>query len=192
MPHGSPIRMHMCLSEADAATLEAWRRSSTIRANQKRRGRLIQWVAQGRSVTAAAVALGMSRNKAYQWIARFQAEGLAGLAERPRAPYEKKQRGTPGRKTTMVIALTPEDHAMLLAWHRSQTIGAGRARRAALLLLLAAGHPVSEVARRVGVSRRLCYKWAWRYQMEGIPGLYDRKVRVRMPVLDPHAARQRA
>lgn len=181
MPHGRPMQIRICLRKADAATLEAWSRSPTIRANQKRRGRLIQQVAQGWSVTAAAVAVGMSRNKAYHWIACFQAEGLAGLADRPRVPAAKKQRAVSGKKTALplalTMALTPEDRAILLAWWQSETIEAGRSRRAELVLLLAAGHPVSHVARRVGVSRRACYKWAQRYQDEGLRGLYDRQAR---------------
>lgn len=192
MPRGRPIQIQIRLSPADAATLEAWHDSPTIRANQKRRGRLIQQLAQGWSVTAAAVAVGISRNKAYKWVACFQAEGVAGLKGQARAPAIQRRRMPSGKPTTLLRTLTPEDHAILLTWQRSQTIAAGRARRAALLLRLAAGESVSHIARQVGLSRRNCYKWARRYQAEGLSGLYDRPRHGQKPTPTPQTALQSA
>jgi hypothetical protein len=59
-----------------------------------------------------------------------------------------------GRKTALMIALTPEERQTLLAWQRSTTITAGLARRGRIILLLADGVPLSHISTAVGINRR--------------------------------------
>jgi transposase len=78
-----------------------------------------------------------------------------------------------GKTTRVKVALTAQEHQTLLAWQRSTTLSAGQARRGRLLLLLAAGHSITEVAARVGIARRHIYKWARRFAAQGLAGLVD-------------------
>jgi transposase InsO family protein len=50
------------------------------------RRRLVSWVRDGRSVSAVARELGVSRQTAYVWLRRADEDGLEGLAERSRRP----------------------------------------------------------------------------------------------------------
>ena len=79
-----------------------------------------------------------------------------------------------GRKTSLTITLTPAERQTLLAWQRATTIAAGRARRGRLIVLVADGKPISEVAATVGISRRFIYKWVQRFQAQGVEGLIDK------------------
>src|SRR5215510_492124 len=79
-----------------------------------------------------------------------------------------------GRKTSFTIRLTPTERRTLLAWQRAATISAGRARRGRIILLVADGVPITDVAARVGMSRRHTYKWIQRFLREGLQGLADR------------------
>ena len=101
-----------------------------------------------------------------------------------------------GRKTALTIYLTPTERQTLLAWQRATTIAAGRARRARIILLVADGVPLTEVAATVGISRRFVYKWVQRFLEQGMQGLADkpgrgsRRVPRPAPVVD--APRQSA
>jgi biotin operon repressor len=79
-----------------------------------------------------------------------------------------------GRKTSLTIHLTPAQRQTLLAWQRATTISAGRARRGRIILLVADGMPISDVAARVGISRRFVYKWVQRFLANGMEGLTDK------------------
>src|SRR6266849_9723929 len=79
-----------------------------------------------------------------------------------------------GRKTSLMIRLTPAERRTLLAWQRATTISAGRARRGRIVLLLADGVPISDVAATVGISRRFVYKWVQRFLEKGVEGLTDK------------------
>lgn len=72
----------------------------------------------------------------------------------------------------MTITLSPADRATLESWQRATTMPAGRARRGRLILLVADGVPISQVARKVGLGRRHVYKWLNRFAMKGIEGLH--------------------
>ena len=78
-----------------------------------------------------------------------------------------------GRTTSLTIRLTPAERQTLQAWQRATTISAGRARRGRLILLLADGMTISDIATTVGISRRFVYKWAQRFLEKGIEGLAD-------------------
>jgi hypothetical protein len=79
-----------------------------------------------------------------------------------------------GRKTSLTIRLTPEERRTLVAWQRSTTITAGRARRGWIILLVAAQVPISDIAATVGISRRFVYKWAQRFLHARLEGLADK------------------
>ena len=84
-----------------------------------------------------------------------------------------------GRRTVFTIRLTPAERLTLLAWQRATTISAGRARRARILLLLADGVTITDIAAAVGMSRRHTYKWIQRFVQEGLAGLDEKPGRGR-------------
>src|SRR5712671_3894081 len=88
--------------------------------------------------------------------------------------FLKKSRMPRGRKTSLTIRLTPAQRQTLLAWQRATTIPAGLARRGRILLLLADGVTITDVAATVGISRRFIYKWVRRFLQEGLAGLADK------------------
>lgn len=90
-----------------------------------------------------------------------------------------------GRKTSLTIRLLAEECHMLLAWQRSTTIAAGRARRGRMVLLLADGVPISHIADTVGISRRFVYKWIKRFLQYRIDGLTDQQGRGRRQSAQP-------
>jgi len=71
-----------------------------------------------------------------------------------------------GRKTSFTIHLTPAQRQTLLAWQRSTLIPAGLARRGRIVLLLADGVTITDIAAAVGLSRRHTYKWIQRFVQE--------------------------
>ena len=79
-----------------------------------------------------------------------------------------------GRTTSLTVRLTPTERRTLLAWQRATTIPAGRARRGRIILLLADGVPITEIATTVGISRRFVYKWVQRFLEKGLEGLADK------------------
>jgi Homeodomain-like domain len=79
-----------------------------------------------------------------------------------------------GRPTALTIRLTPTERQTLLAWQRATTIAAGRARRGRIIILVADGMPLSNVAATVGISRRFVYKWVQRFLEKGVEGLIDK------------------
>ena len=92
-----------------------------------------------------------------------------------------------GRKTSLSVPLTPAERRTLVAWQRATTISAGRARRGRIILLMADGMPISDVAVTVGISRRFVYKWVQRFQQEGLAGLADQPGRGQRRVPPPPA-----
>ena len=98
-----------------------------------------------------------------------------------------------GRKTSLTIRLTPAERQTLLAWQRATTISAGRARRGRIILLMADGVPISDIAATVGISRRFVYKWVQRFLEKGVEGLTDkpgrghRRTASKPALAEPHA-----
>ena len=90
---------------------------------------------------------------------------------------------TRGRKTSFTIRLTPAQRQTFLAWQRSTMIPAGLARRGRIILLLADGVTITDIAAAVGMSRRHIYKWVQRFLLQGLEGLQDRPGRGRPPTL---------
>ena len=79
-----------------------------------------------------------------------------------------------GRKTSLTIRLTLPQRQTLLAWQRATTVPAGLARRARMIILLADGMTITDIAATVGMSRRHTYKWIQRFVQEGLEGLEER------------------
>src|SRR4051794_12630787 len=71
------------------------------------------------------------------------------------------------------LTLSDEDRATLESWTRCQTIRAGHAERARVLLAIADGAGTSATARLVGVSRPTVIKWRDRFLALGLAGLDD-------------------
>ena len=82
-----------------------------------------------------------------------------------------------GRKTALCPHLTPgQREALALTQHvYSSTITPQLRLRARMVLLLAHGWTITAIARHIGLTRKCIYKWLWRWQAEGLPGLQDRK-----------------
>src|SRR5712692_7090570 len=96
-----------------------------------------------------------------------------------------------GRKTSLSVAVAPAERRTLLAWQRATTISAGRARRGRIILLMADGMPISDVAATVGISRRFVYKWVQRFLEKGLAGLTDKPGRGYRRVPRPPALTER-
>ena len=94
-----------------------------------------------------------------------------------------------GRKTSLVIELTPEEQRELQRWQRSTSIRAGLARRARIILAVARREPVSHICRTLGVQRKAVYLWARRFLKERFDGLADRPGRGRKPFFPPGRGR---
>ena len=85
MRKGRPTHLTVTLTDAERQTLLAWQRRPTLRAALVRRGRILLLVAAGgMSLSQIAHAVGISRRFVYLWVRRFQAQGVAGLHDRPR------------------------------------------------------------------------------------------------------------
>jgi hypothetical protein len=92
-----------------------------------------------------------------------------------------------GRRTSLVVEITPQERRTLETWQRSTTIMAGLARRGRIVLMLADGVSVSDIARTVGMRRRFIYKWAQRFTQQGLAGLSDKPGRGRSAASAPRA-----
>ena len=84
-----------------------------------------------------------------------------------------------GRTTSLAIRLTPAERQTLLTWQHSTLIPAGLARRSRIILLLANGVTITDIAATVGMSRRHTYKWIQRFVQEGLEGLEEKPGRGR-------------
>jgi transposase len=89
------------LTEEEKAAVERLAHSRTAPVRQVERARIIWRASQGEMAPAIAVALGLTAYTVRDWIKRFNAQGLAGLADQPRA----------GRPSTY----TPEQIAIVIA-----------------------------------------------------------------------------
>ena len=93
-----------------------------------------------------------------------------------------------GRKTSFTIRLTPAERRTLMVWQRATAISAGLARRGRIILLLADGVTITDIAATVGMSRQHTYKWVKRFLQQGLEGLqskprHNRPIEPRLPDL---------
>jgi len=73
------------LTDAEAETLERLARSRTTPARAVERARVVWEAHQGTRVPAIADRLGVCEATVRRWLRRFNAEGLAGLSDKPRS-----------------------------------------------------------------------------------------------------------
>jgi transposase len=93
------------LTEQEAAELRRLAHSRTISHRLVQRAQLIWASAQGLKAPAIAAQLGLSAVRVRAWIQRFNAHGLAGLADRPRAG-RPRQHDEADRGTVIALART--------------------------------------------------------------------------------------
>src|SRR5512139_3090036 len=73
------------LTESEAETIKARARSRTEAARDVERAQIIWLSHEGQSVPAIAAQLQLSQPTVRMWLKRFNANGLAGLSDEPRA-----------------------------------------------------------------------------------------------------------
>ena len=95
MPPGRLTTLTIRLTPADRQTLRAWQRSTTLPAGLARRGRLLLLRAEGMPICTIAATVGISRRFVYKWVRRFLAQGLDGLADKPRHGPRARRRQAP-------------------------------------------------------------------------------------------------
>ncbi len=78
-----------------------------------------------------------------------------------------------GRKSSIRIALSPEERQTLEHWQRSTTLPASPVRRGRIILLLADGYSHTQVARLLPVQRAVVRQWARRVLAQRLAGLSD-------------------
>ena len=79
-----------------------------------------------------------------------------------------------GPRSRRVIELDTDARAALERVTRRMTEAAGLVRRARIVLLVADGLPLDQVAREVGVRPHVVRTWADRYRAGGLAALQDR------------------
>ena len=88
-------------------------------------------------------------------------------------------------KTSISIKLSPQEDRELRLIVRRQRAPYQEVVRASLILYLSKGESFSETARKVGVARRIVYKWAKRFLDKGMEGLKDLPRSGRLPRFSP-------
>src|SRR5262245_51771531 len=86
-----------------------------------------------------------------------------------------------------IVSVSAKQREELEALLRRPSVAAGLAKRARAILLLANGTSVSEAGRLVPMQRRHLYKWAARFERQGVAGLSDGKRTGRPPVFSPRS-----
>jgi hypothetical protein len=118
---------------------------------------------------------------AYTRVVSFEvwdkAAPLWHVAKGPLCSFLKGYCMARGRKTSLTIRLTPAQRRTLLRWQRSPAIAAGYVRRGRIILLVADGMPITDIAATVGISRRFVYKWVQRFLEQGVAGLANKSAR---------------
>jgi transposase len=79
-----------------------------------------------------------------------------------------------GPRSARVVDLGDQERAALEALTRRTTAAVGLVRRARIVLLAAAGTPLDQIARVVGVDRTIVRTWVDRYRVGGLAALEDR------------------
>ena len=178
MRTGRPRTRTVVLTPQEQRQLTTWTRAQGIPPVLALRSRVLLLVAAAEPITRIAARVGLSRQGIYLCLRRFQQAGLAGLPRyiggRPQGARENHggHVGRPlGRPRTVTLVLTPDEEQQLRRLARAQAIPYRLARGSRALLLVAVGMSVTEVAERVGLSRRQVYAWLTRFQQDGLAGL---------------------
>jgi hypothetical protein len=90
-----------------------------------------------------------------------------------------------GRKSQLVVILTPEERHLLRYRLRCTTTPLGLARRCQTILAVADGLSLVGAARRVGLTEKHVRKWVQRFLDRRLEGLNDRPGRGRKPAFSP-------
>jgi hexokinase len=90
-----------------------------------------------------------------------------------------------GRTSALKIEMDAKTRQTLLSWLRRQKTPTGLAKRARAMLLLADGQTYSHTSKQVGLGEGHLRKWAKRFTIQGISGLYDSRRPGRPPVFSP-------
>jgi hypothetical protein len=90
-----------------------------------------------------------------------------------------------GRRTSLRVVLTPEEQNELERRLRCTTTPSGLSRRSRVILGVADGLALVEVARLVGMTEKHVRKWTTRFLRSRLEGLHDRPGRGRKPVFSP-------
>ena len=160
------------MNDEDRKTLESWQRSPVISALLAMHGRIILLLAAGESITQTSATVGISRSLVYKWAQRFVLKGILGLERSNKRSVRKTEGKTKERVRVPTFALSDEHRYSLRSWQSSVKTPSGLAKRARIILMLAAGSTVSETARTVGVPRHRVYKWSRRFAIGGIKALH--------------------
>jgi hypothetical protein len=101
---------------------------------------------------------------------------------KPSKPEKAKKRE---KKARLKVVLDREQRMVLEEIARTMTYPYRDVMRARTIVLLADGVPQAEVARRVGLRRRIVRKWAERFVDRGLLGLNDAPRSGRPPRFSP-------
>jgi transposase len=97
------------LTPEDRAELDRRVHARTGSQQDALRARIVLLAAEGRDTTAIATALGIARGTARAWRARFVAQGLAGLADRPHCPPPRKYAPDIQARIVVLACQSPAD-----------------------------------------------------------------------------------
>ena len=111
------------LRPGDRKELEGWVRARTTPQRRVERARIVLGSADGLSGRAIARKLGVSLPTVQRWLNRYEAEGLAGLEDRPR-PGRPRTRITPEVEAEIVRRTLEEDPPSGTHWSTRLMAGA--------------------------------------------------------------------
>jgi hypothetical protein len=80
----------------------------------------------------------------------------------------------PGPRSQRIVELDAASRTALEGVGRRTTAPVGLVRRARIVLLVAEGKPLDQIARQVGVRPNVVRTWADRYRTGGLDALEDR------------------
>ena len=90
-----------------------------------------------------------------------------------------------GRKSSLVVSLSPQERQVLEYRLRCTTTPLGLARRCQAILAVADGLSLAGAARQVGLTEKHVRKWVQRFLASRLEGLKDRPGRGRKPAFSP-------
>jgi transposase len=106
MPRRAPT---VVVSPEDRAELARRLHARTGSQQAALRARIVLLAADGLDTTAIAATLGLARGTARSWRARFVAQGLAGLADRPHCPPPRKYDSGVQARIVVLACQAPAD-----------------------------------------------------------------------------------
>lgn len=96
---GRPTKLIVTMDDQTRQTLEGWLRRQQTPVGLARRARAVLLLAKGRPFVETGQVVGLGERHVRKWATRFVAQGIAGLADRPRSgrpPVFPPLRGAPG------------------------------------------------------------------------------------------------